>query len=221
MDRDWLALSRSAFRSKSQRKLLWLSTLSLLLPLSGCMGGGSKVEAAISSAADTIAITISSPSDGSLVNSPVHVSAQASGARSITDMQVAVDSTVVAEAHSNSIQASITSTPGAHQLTVQATDAAGMRGQKSVNFKVGSGSAASLQIQWPLDQAVLPSPMHVSASVSGTQNNLTLMVDGKQVATGTGKLETDVAMAIGAHAITVSGQDANGGNVQQTVQVSV
>src|SRR5438874_12887426 len=152
MDRDWLAFSRSAFRCKSQRKLLWLATLPLLLALSGCMGGGSKVEAASSSsAADTITITISSPSDGSLVNSPVQVSAKASGTRSITDMQVAVDSTLVAEAHSNSIQASVTSSPGAHQLTVQATDAAGMRGQKSVGFRVSSGSGNAAIIQWPPD----------------------------------------------------------------------
>src|SRR2546423_12279863 len=123
MNRDWLACSgvRSSFRSKSLKKLFCFAAILLLLPLAGCMGGGSKVEAASSSAADTIAITISSPGDGSLVNSPVQVSAQASGARSITDMQLALDGTVVEETHSNSIQASITSSPGAHQLTVQAT----------------------------------------------------------------------------------------------------
>src|SRR5438067_12057375 len=93
MDRDWLAFSRSSFRSKSQRKLLWLATLPLLLALSGCMGGGSKVEAArSSSAADTIAITISSPADGSTMQSPLAVSAQATGTSAITHMQVLLDS---------------------------------------------------------------------------------------------------------------------------------
>src|SRR5205823_11956937 len=107
MDRDWLAFSRSAFRCKSQRKLLWLATLPLLLALSGCMGGGSKVEAArSSSAADTIAITISSPADGSTMSAPVQVSAQANGTSPITDMRLTLDGSVVAETHSNSIQAS-------------------------------------------------------------------------------------------------------------------
>src|SRR5207248_4561283 len=98
MDRDWLALSRSAFRFKSQRKLFWLATVSLLLALSGCMGGGSKVEAASSSsAADTITITISSPSDGSTMQSPLVASAQATGTSAITHMQVSLDSANVAE----------------------------------------------------------------------------------------------------------------------------
>ena len=63
--------------------------------------------------------------------------------------------------------------------------------------------------------------MHVSASVSGTQNTLTLWVDGKRQTNGAGKLEVDVALAIGTHILSVTGLDASGGNVQQTVQVSV
>src|SRR5438552_8254456 len=151
MDRDWLAFARSAFRCKSQRKLFWLATVSLLLALSGCMGGGSKVEAASSSsAAETIAITISSPGDGSTMQSPLAVSAQATGTSAITHMQVLLDSVKVAEASGANIQASVVAAAGSHQLTVTATDANGSNGRESVGFAV---PRSSLSISWPPDGA--------------------------------------------------------------------
>src|SRR5207237_4840138 len=129
-----------SFRFKSQRKLFWLATLPLLLALSGCMGGGSKVEAASSSAADTIAITISSPSDGSTMQSPLAVSAQATGTSAITHMQVLLDSVKVAEASSGSIQASIAAAAGSHHLTVTAADTNGTNARKSVSVSVPKSS---------------------------------------------------------------------------------
>src|SRR5207248_7140611 len=195
MNRDWLALSRSAFRFKSQRKLFWLATLPLLLALSGCMGGGgSKVEAARSSAADTIAITISSPSDGSTMQSPLVVSAQATGTSAITHMQVLLDSVKVAETSSGNIQASVVAAAGSHQLTVTAADTNGTNARKSVGVSVPK---SSLSISWPPDGATLPSPVHLSATSSDAQPGVSLgvQVDGQALKTVNGNaLEMDVAL---------------------------
>ena len=222
MDRDWLAFSRSSFRSKSVDKLFWLATLPLLLALAGCMGGGSKVEAASSSgAAETIAITISSPGDGSTMQSPLAVSAQATGTSAITHMQVLLDSVRVAEASSANIQASVVAAAGSHQLTVTATDANGSNARKSVGFAV---PRSSLSISWPPDGATLPSPVHVSANSSDTQpgTTLQLLVDGKpQSVTAGSALQADVPLSVGSHRIRVSSSDSTGDNQQQEVSVSV
>ena len=222
MDRDWLAFSRSSFRSRSLRKLFWLAPLPLLLVLSGCMGGGgSKVEASSSSAADTIAITISSPSDGSTMQSPLAVSAQATGTSAITHMQVLLDSVKVAETSSGNIQASVVAAAGSHQLTVMATDVNGANARKSVGVSVPK---SSLSISWPPDGATLPSPVHLSATSSDAQPGISLgvQVDGQALKSVNGNaLEMDVALGFGAHTITVSSSDSTGEQESQAVSLSV
>ena len=191
--------------------------------LAGCAGQMGQ-NLAPQQSADTVAITISSPSNSGSMSSPVTISASASGTSAIADMQALVDSAVVAESHGGSLQASIQPTAGSHQLTVTAKDSTGASGQKSLGFTVRSGSAAGLSITWPPEGATLPSPLHVAAT-SGDTNpglNLSLSVDGQPVTSFGGQsLQADVPLEVGTHTITVSATDEDGGQAQQSVSVLV
>src|SRR5438309_3350318 len=73
-------------------------------------------------------VSVSSPSSGSTVGSPVHFVAQATPASSstpITSMRIYVDNASVYVAAAKSIDTNVTIANGSHTVTVQAWDSAG------------------------------------------------------------------------------------------------
>ena len=73
-------------------------------------------------------VTVSSPSSGSSVGSPVHFVAQATSSSSstpITSMRIYVDNASVYVAAAKSIDTNVTIANGSHSITVQAWDSAG------------------------------------------------------------------------------------------------
>src|SRR6478736_5278296 len=70
-------------------------------------------------------VTISSPSNGATLTSPVHVVASASSSNTITSMRIYVDNVSVYSNSSNRIDTSISMATGSHVLVVQAWDSKG------------------------------------------------------------------------------------------------
>lgn len=83
-------------------------------------------------------VHLCSPTNGSTVASPVHISASAKGATAISYMQVYVDGTVKFTQKSvSTFSTDLAMSSGAHRVTVQAKDAAGNVYKSTVNITVG------------------------------------------------------------------------------------
>src|SRR5438876_8949319 len=75
----------------------------------------------------------------------------------------------------------------------------------------------------PADGSVLPSPLSISASVPqpnvGTE--ITVSVDGLQVAAGGSTLKASIPLRLGTQLVTLSAGDSTGQNLSQTAQIKV
>jgi hypothetical protein len=91
-------------------------------------------------AATAGSVTVSSPTNGSTVTSPVSVvaSATANGGRKITAMKIYVDSVSVYSISASSINTKLTIAAGSHHMTVQAWDNSGAVYKNSLNITVAS-----------------------------------------------------------------------------------
>jgi hypothetical protein len=141
----------------------------------------------------------------------------------------------------NILNTDIAMANGAHRVTVQAVDASGAF-KSTVNMNVGptteacstSGVARTVTICQPINGSTVSSPVHVSAAAhpgSTTTTVLQLYVDGvkKQEAnagglghTDSGDIvwQTDQAMAVGTHRVTVQAIDSSGA-YKATVNITV
>jgi hypothetical protein len=71
-------------------------------------------------------VTITSPASGATVTSPVHVSATVSASVAIAFTQVYVDGISMYTVNGKTVDTTFAMTPGAHRLTVQTKDSAGV-----------------------------------------------------------------------------------------------
>lgn len=70
------------------------------------------------------------------MSSPVHIQAAARDSATVSFMQIYVDGKAVFTASGGSLDASIAMTSGAHRLTVQAKDNAGVIFKQTINITV-------------------------------------------------------------------------------------
>jgi len=85
-------------------------------------------------------VSVSSPTSGATVQSPVKVVASATSRHSITKMEVLVDGKDVYSAKSSSLTASIPMSSGAHTITVDAWNSDGRSYSDSLSVKVAAAS---------------------------------------------------------------------------------
>src|SRR5436305_118201 len=100
-------------------------------------GDGTSSSATQSFTVRAGAVTITSPTDGSTVASPVHVVANESSTLAATAMKVYLDGAgVYSVNNSDSVDTTVTAAAGPHQITVKAWYADGTVSQRSVNVTV-------------------------------------------------------------------------------------
>jgi endoglucanase len=110
-----------------------------LVSLTGC--GATKAQQNSSTAGNSqVSVTVSSPTNGSTVSSPVTFVASATSAQAITGWFIDVDSVNVYQGSQGStLKASVTMASGAHSVTVRAAHSQGVSGSATLTLQV-SGS---------------------------------------------------------------------------------
>src|SRR3984885_5787514 len=135
------------------------------------------------SASNDFPLTISSPSDGATLTSPITVVASATPKNPIFFMRVYVDQLAVYFTFSSSINASIFAAPGAHTLEVMAEDNQGYISATILNITVSSQLQATIS-----DIQTLPGWLSCSAlfaAGSGRDGQICAAGDGTAVSTMT------------------------------------
>ena len=173
-------------------------------------------------------VTISSPANGAIVVSPVHVVTSASGANPITAMRIYVDSISIFANTSNKIDTMLTMAQGQHTMVVQAWDSTGAVLKATITITVSSNATPTptpgVTVSSPRNGGTLASPVHVAASASSTKpiTAMRIYLDGVSVfANSTNKLDTTVSATTGAHNLTVQARDSTGAVFKTPLTISV
>lgn len=185
--------------------------------------------AAISSAG----VSISSPTNGSSLGSPVHVVASAASTHPVTFMRVYVDNVSVYAIAANKIDTAIGMSTGKHSVVVQSWDSAGAVAKTAETINVSAPAptptptptpAHGVTISSPGNGATLPSPLHVVASATSAApvTFMRIYVDGVSAfGIAASRIDTLVAMATGKHNIVVQSWDSAGTVLKSAVAVTV
>lgn len=88
-------------------------------------------------------VTVSSPTNGSTVGSPVHVVASASSTHPITAMRIYVDNVSVFVTSSGNIDTSVAMSAAKHNVVVQAWDSSGAVFKTAVSITVSGSTPVS------------------------------------------------------------------------------
>jgi hypothetical protein len=167
-------------------------------------------------------VTISSPSNGATVASPVHVVASASSSNPITSMRIYVDNVSVYSNSSNKIDTSISMATGSHVLVVQAWDSKGTVFKSQVTITVSPPGAVT--ISSPANGATVASPVHVVASATSSSpiTAMQIYVDSASVySNSSNRIDTLVSMAAGSHTVVVQAWDSTGAVFKAQVAITV
>src|ERR1043165_2313828 len=153
-------------------------------------------------------VTITSPSNGATVTSPLDVHATYSASATASYMKLWLDhkaSTV--QSNTNVFDQQISLSPGPHVIPVQALDSSnGLIYADTVNITVGSGSH-TVTITSPSNGATVSSPLdvHATYSASATANYMKLWLDHKAstVQSNTNVFDQQISLSPGPHVIPV------------------
>jgi hypothetical protein len=96
--------------------------------------------AALSATAFAGSVSVSSPTNGSTVGSPMHVVASASSSAPITAMRIYVDGASMYLGYANKIDTNVSVSSGTHSLVVQAWDSSGAVFKNALTVNVSSSS---------------------------------------------------------------------------------
>lgn len=177
------------------------------------------------------AVTVTSPTAGSTVSSPVHYVATASTstcAQGVASMGVYVDNQLVYTVDGALLNTSIAMASGQHHTTVEEWDYCGGATYTTVNVEVGSGATTTVvNVTSPAAGSTVSSPVHFvatseTATCAGGVASMGIYDNDSLVYTVSGaSLNTSLTMANGAHHTVVEEWDYCGGAAYTTVNVTV
>jgi hypothetical protein len=170
-------------------------------------------------------VTITTPSNGATVASPVDVHATYSGSASYMKLWLDHQSSTV-QSNTNVFDQQISLSAGAHVITVQALDSSnGLIYADTANITVGSsGGSNTVTITSPTNGATVASPVDVHATYSGSASYMKLWLDHKAstVQSNTNVFDQQVSLSAGPHVITVQALDGSNGLIYaDTVNITV
>ena len=180
-------------------------------------------------------VSVSSPSDGATVGSPVHFVASASAANGIAAIRVYVDDNSAYLTYSSNFDTNIPMATGSHYVVVQAWDNSNnvYRQVMTINVSGSSGgspapsnSGGPVTVNSPTEGQVLGSPAHfVASSTSPDQYPITAMQiyvdDQLDYSANTAQLDTSLNLGGGSHRGVVKSWNTAGESFSQTVNFSV
>jgi predicted secreted protein len=179
-------------------------------------------------------VSVSSPSNGATVSSPVHFVASASAANGIAAIRVYVDDNSAYLTYSSSFDTNIPMATGSHYVVVQAWDNSGNVYKQIMTINVSGSSSGTpaassggpVSVSSPTEGAVVASPVQfVASSTSPDQYPITAMQiyvdDQLDYSTNTAQLDTSLSLGQGSHRAVVKGWNTAGESFNQTVDFSV
>jgi subtilisin family serine protease len=186
--------------------------------------------------ADTTAptLTISSPSDGSVVSGLVGINVSATDNTGVSRIELYLDGVLFAQSNSASATFSwdtLNSTDGTHSLEARAYDAANNVGSKFISVEVRNSPvedaiAPSVAITSPTNNSSLGRTTKISISASDNVgiSKVELFIDGKLFGTSTSESSSFTwntsKVAKGAHTLQAYAHDA-AGNIGSSLLVTV
>lgn len=176
-------------------------------------------------------VSVSSPSSGSTVGSPVHfVASASSSANSIASMIIYVDGNKMYTKYASSLDTYISLGNGSHYVVTKAWDNSGNVFQDTRTIYVSGSSSSSsgsgVTISSPSSGSSVTSPVHfvASATPSGSYPiaSMKMYVDGNDgYLAYSNKIDTYVSMGSGSHYIVIKAWDNSGKVYQATENISV
>jgi Phosphoesterase family len=180
----------------------------------------------VNATASKPAVTVSSPTSGSTVSSPIALRASGtpSTGRTIVGWWVYLDSKGVYNAGAlNSISPNITASPGNHTLVVRVWDSSGAYGDQTLTVTVKQG--VSVNITKPTNGSSDNSPVSVSANASSANaiKGWEIYVDSVPEFNqgGGNQINTSLSLNHGSHVLMVRAWDTSNAYGDQTVHISV
>lgn len=187
--------------------------------------------AVLSTLALAQSVSMSSPSNGATVNSPVQLTATANGGNyPVVAVWIYVDNQPVYQTTSASANASVSLSAGAHHVVPVAWNSIGQVATASLNINVSSSTSTStngvITMSAPSNGATVSSPVQFVASAtapSGRQiNAMRIYVDNTSAYTVSGaSLNTSLGVASGGHKITTVAWDNYGASYTNAVNITV
>src|SRR6266568_1332540 len=180
--------------------------------------------------ATTFGVTITSPTSGATVSSPVNFVASAySGSTTypITSMRLYVDSVSKYTFSAASLNTSVALSTGAHNVTVIAWDKSGKSYSSRISITVGATtSAGSVTVTSPASGATVGSPVQFVASAQApsgrTITAMRIYVDGVSAyLVNAASINTSLAIASGTHNVTVQAWDSAGAVYKSSRTITV
>ena len=175
-------------------------------------------------AASFAGVAVSSPTNGAVTNSPLHVAAVATSDNpnaQVAAVQIYVDGGLVYLGAGGSVDTYLNVGQGNHFVTVKEWDSFGGQSQRDINV-IGSGSGVFLQS--PGANATVNGAVQVVASAFSPNNITTIQVydNGNLVNETPGaQVNVNLPLAPGSHYLVVQAWDASGTTFLNPVTVTV
>lgn len=180
---------------------------------------GAKTSASATVAMAAPSVTMSLPTSGSTMLSPVHVVASSvlPTGRTMSSLRVYVDGASAFSTTATSLDTNLTIIAGTHSLFVQATDNTGATyksATSSITVK-SSAPAAGVTVSSPSAGSTVTSPVHFVATATASSGlyitTFRIYVNGVSAYTTTGgKIDKWLAMSKGTHPVVVQAWDNHG-----------
>lgn len=183
------------------------------------------VATVLASAASPQSVSLTSPSTGATVGSPVHFTATANGGNyPVSAIWIYVDNQPVYQTTASSVDAYVTLSSGSHHVVPVAWNSVGQVATQSLNISVGS--TAGVTVTSPSAGATLASPVQFVASATAPSgrviNAMRIYVDnGDAYTIGASSLNTSLELSAGVHNVDVQAWDNTGAVYIKTMSITV
>ena len=193
-----------------------LNTVCEAMRLQSCPMEGA-VFGAMSDFFNTVSIT--TPFQGAVVKSPVHIQANTNNNSPVYAMQVYVDNQLAYQQEGGAIDTSIKMKKGPHNVVVQSWDVNGGVHKTAINLTV---KQQAVIVSSPAPGASLGSPVLFQAAATGGRvNSMELFADGVEQDQVSGHtISTSLNLSEGQHQVVIKGITAKG-EVDTTFPVNV
>ncbi len=174
-------------------------------------------------------VTVSSPTAGATVASPVTFSASAyGGGYAVTAIRIYVDSQSMYTVYNTTgLNTSLALATGSHYVVVQAWNSAGQVFNRSLSITVSSSSGSgSVSVSSPTNGSTAASPVHFVASAAAPAGRvitaMRIYVDSASAYTvNAASLNTYLGLATGGHSVVVQAWDNTGAVYKNGLSVNV
>jgi len=210
-------------RLQSARAFLKLSK-KLFIPSVIRLSGALVIATTLVSIVFGQSVSMTSPSNGATVVSPVHMSASASGGKyAVSAVWIYVDNQPVYKTASSSVDADIPLSAGSHHIVPVAWNAIGQVAVQSLYITVATSVGVS--IASPSAGATVGSPVKFAASAAAPGraiNAMRIYVDSNNVYTvAASTINTALALSQGVHNINIQAWDSSGAVYTKAMNITV